>query len=493
MDTRPKLLLVSIPRLSPSPQLGLQFLVKQLKSADIHATIYDANLILYQMYANDSTLWSQIELWGIQQQSQQQTDPELWLVLKSIFIKWANDINQQNPTYVGISVFTHESRNWASWLCYFIRSVNPDIKIWLGGKGICVPGVPYADFAQICLDWELCDFYFNGEAENEMINFFQDKPHVVNNYQEPLINHNIDVHNFEILDTSHYNMTSNWYAEHDFSQNHHVVEKQNSGGFKIFSTRGCVKKCSFCDVHLVRPQFSMRTPDNLFNEIQYALDRGHREFHFADDMINGSNSQFMRWLAMTANYLEQNNITDFSWYSQLGIKSHRSTPTEMFDLLEKTSANLRIGIDHFSNSVLEHMQKRHTCDDIFWFFEQGKNKKYFYDVLLFVCSYPTEMQQDFDQFCQGIKDLVPFKDQINILDFGTTCSIPTGSKLQDLPGMHLGATQVQWYYDDNPSLDGNEKLRRRRVVGRLADDLKFKLRINRTQWARMEKWLAPTR
>jgi hypothetical protein len=484
------IVLVSVPRLNPAPQYGLWLLQNQIAAENFKVKIFDANIDLYHMFGQNSAVWKKLEVWGIQQQDWNDTDSELKQILTEIFSTWADHILNLYPATIGISVFTHESRNWTQWLCYHIKLKNPSVRIILGGRGLNNPGKPQADFAEQCRSWQLCDKYFNGESEVELIKWLKGQPCIINNHSQFTINDQLDVECFDRPDLSKYTLDSTWYDDRDVDSNHQVIPDNSDKKYKMFSTRGCVKTCTFCDVHLARPKFSMRSSTNVFDEIRYAVENyGVKEISFTDDMINGSNRQFMQWLEMLAKYLDQHKILDFSWGSQFGIKDRRSTPQGLFDLLAQTNAQLTIGVDHLSDSVLEHMQKKYCYQDIVWFFEQGKNLNYRYQLLLFVLCYPSEQLIDFDLLYNRVIELSQYRDQINLWDFGTTCNIPVGSVLESLPGMHLGNTQILWTWDSNPSLTTKEKQRRRSLLEKLGEQLMLPVRKKQTQNIRMQAWM----
>lgn len=476
---------VTIPRYTPSPHFGLQVLGNYLDSAKV--VFYDANLDLYNSYGY-SEYWTELETVGIQQLTQSKISQAAWQIIASKCQHWANEILKLCPDYIGISVFTHESRNWAQWLCYYIRKTNSSVKIILGGRGLNDPGQQTTNFGQQCLDWQLCDYFFNGEAEHELTKFLAGLPSNVNQSTNFAINHNLDYKRTIFTDTAPYNFKSNWYTGQDkFNSTHNVIET-DSQSYKTFSNRGCVKRCTFCDVHLMRNSLSSRSPKNLFNELQIAIDNGHRTISFSDDMINSNNKQFMTWMELLANHLARKNINDFTWASPFGIKAQSSMPDRMFDLMAATGANLVIGVDHFSNAVLDHMKKRYTQDDILSFFDRAKNKNIKYGVLMFICSYPTETKQDFEILRQGIRQLSQYRQQIGTWDFGSTCNIPVGSELAAMPGMHIGTNQNDWTYEFNPELTAQEKIQRRGALDSLAQELDLVVRKQRTQWLRIQSW-----
>lgn len=481
-----KLLLISIPRLNAKPQAGLRYL-KDFLFQIVDVEIYDANLDLHKELIHTDH-WPAIEKWGIAQQRKKDTPIELWKIIQARFDHWTMQIKSHHPDYIGISVFTHESRNWAQWLCYNIRTQLPDVPILLGGKGLCDPGLGQAVFGQYCKTFDLCDHYFNGESENEMMKYFQEMHCIIDNFDHPVINNNIDFEKFSTHDNSEYFIENNWYSDHDRDGHENSIQSTDIDYYTTFSTRGCVKKCTFCDVHLVRPKFSMRSAQNLFEELKYAIDRGHRYVCFSDDMINGSNKQFMSWMESLALYLESKQINGFTWSGQMGIKSKRSIPAEMFELMRRTGARPTIGVDHFSDSVLDHMGKHYNRDDIFDFFEKGKKNDVVYGLLMFVIAYPTEQTKDFETLVENLVKMVPYSHQVGLWDFGTTCNIVKGSVLESLPGMVLQKNQTSWDWPGNRDLDTEQKRYRRQKIEKLAAELGFNVRRQRTQKIRLDAW-----
>jgi len=484
-----ELVLVNIPRMSPSPHFGMTLLCKKLKENCIDHVFFDANLDLYQQYYNTDH-WPEIERFGIAQLSRKSTSVDLWNVIQDAINHWADTILSYSPRIVGISVFTHESRNWTQWLCYAIRSRNPRVEILLGGKGISDPGVGNASFAQECKAWRLCDHWINGESEISLIEYILYQTPVVDNPNSYVLE-NIDFYDFSVIDQKNYNIVSNWYGGFDNAAHtgHTLSDTDNEPSLKTYATRGCVKMCTFCDVHLLRPKFSMRSPQNLFDEIRSAIENhGIKKIMLTDDMVNGSNRQFMQWQSLLAQYLQDNKISGFRWGSQFGIKSKLSTPIEMFNLLSMTGAQLTIGFDHFSNDVLEHMQKKYTVDDIFWHLENFYDKNILCTLAMFVLSYPTETKKDFEIFLQYLTEFSKYQKIIELINLGTTCNIPQGSILEKIPGMILGQTQISWNYSFNPDLDIEEKKRRRIEAECMCDKLGLTVRKKRTEWMRIESW-----
>ena len=466
------IILVSVPRLNPMSQSALFKLSQNIEQDGLTCNIYNANLDLYDKFYN-TEYWNDLETWGIQNNS---LEGKLKAIVEMMSRKWAKEILAKNPTHIGISVFTHESRGWTEYLCKHLKKLSPDTIIILGGAGLNTPGIPYAEFGKKCLEDNLCDAYFNGEAEQELLKYIKNESCIVNN-EEPLtcsLNYNYQNQDHPHIDTD-------WYI---YDNDSTTISETNV--YIAESTRGCVKRCTFCDVPLIRNyKFDIKNPNDLIEELKKAIDSGKNKIQFTDSMINGSNSSFIIWLEKLANHLEKNNICDFFWKGQYGFKSIKNTPNEVFDLLSRTNAHLNIGMDHLSDNVLKHMRKQYTYEDIIWNLENTKNK---ISNCIFVIGYPTETIKDFELLKSRFKEVQQY-DCVKCWDFGTTCSVPVGSELSKLPGIETQENQIKWYWPGNPTLTLDERIRRRKEIEQIAIENDLTIRKQRTQWKRIEKWI----
>jgi radical SAM superfamily enzyme YgiQ (UPF0313 family) len=486
------LVLVQIPRMSPIPGMGVWLLQEQLEKKGYRSQVFDANLDLY-LHHSESSLWQEIEQWGIQQKTLYQGSTATQALLCEIFNSWTKIIVDLDPKIVGISVFSIESRNWCAYLCLWLRRNRPDIKILLGGKGINEPGYGHPFWAEDLLKWNLCDFYLNGESENEIISFMENTSTKVNDPNGFFINDSLDRENFIAMTPELYKkypLDSNWYEGLDSPDHPDITFVGSRKTLRTYSTRGCVKTCTFCDVHLLRPKFSIRSAQNIVDEIKYAIEMHDiREISFADEMINGSNKQFIEWMELLAKYLDANKIFDFKWRSQFGIKSRRSTPDVTFELTHRTGANLAAGIDHFSDDVLLHMQKKYTSDDIYYYLEKWNQYPIKLNPMMIVCGYPTETIHDYNILKNALANMSSYKKIIELIDLGNLCNIPIGSPLEKLPGMTFGRSRLHWDYQGNADLTVAERIRRRTELDEVIERQGFVNRKKRTYWLRIEAWL----
>jgi hypothetical protein len=483
-----RIVFLQIPRMDPEPQFGLMLMEDSLKKAGHDPIVYDANLDLYQHFDLEGLEWDELERWGIQQLTYSELLPEIYNKVLDIVDNWGKHVSTLDPDYIGVSVFSHESRNWSKLVCYALRKYNT-APIIIGGRGLSDPGVGAAQFADELLKWDLADFFVNGEAEKEIVNIVEGKTEKVGT-REFFVEDDIDRYDISFIDPDrfkHYEIKSTRYHIKDFQHINVVDSDKREKMNKTFATRGCVKRCTFCDVPLTRNKFSMRSPENLVNEIKEAYYRyGIERTWMGDDMINGSYKHMISWLEPLAKWIQDEGLEDsrIRWVSQFGIKSRKSTPEELFELMSITHAEPNIGIDHFSDSVLAHMKKRYTKDDIFWYYENFLKHNVQVPITLLMSSYPTETLEDYQINLDSLTEFAKFIPVMHSLELVTSCTLSVGSELEALPGMHLGNTRGDWFWEGNPELTIEERIRRRMGIEEHAVALGYTSRKQQTNWLR---------
>ena len=61
----------------------------------------------------------------------------------------------------------------------------------------------------------------------------------------------------------------------------------------LIGSRGCVRKCTFCDVEAYWPKFRWRSAQNIFDEMMYYYKNNNMDrFIFYDSLVNGNSKQF---------------------------------------------------------------------------------------------------------------------------------------------------------------------------------------------------------
>ena len=100
-------------------------------------------------------------------------------------------------------------------------------------------------------------------------------------------------------------------------------------GVYIAASRGCVRKCSFCNVPDLWPKFRMRSPESIVAEIKHNADQGAKVFQFTDSLINGDLKKWRKINYALAELREDKKYQDLRYLGQF-ICRPRKQQTEEF-------------------------------------------------------------------------------------------------------------------------------------------------------------------
>lgn len=369
---------------------------------------------------------------------------------KKLIDQYAQQIVNNNPKFVGVSVFTYQSRVAGELLAIAIRKIKTDIKIIFGGQGVIDSGIMgNSSYAQRLISNNIIDYYIRSEGEISLVELLK------GNINYPGIN---DITFSQIQDLD--NLPWPDYSDYDFS-----IYRTKS--IPILASRGCVRDCSFCDIH-EHWKYAVRDGNDVADEMIYhAQTYGIYKFGFGDSLVNGSLKQFKKFIKKIAEFNQSSN-NKITWTGQYIVRSSKQLNKEYWQNLAKSGAtSLAIGVETGSDQVRKHMQKGFTNDDLDYtvqMFEQYNISCLF----MIITGYPTETFRDFqetlDMFTKyqhlGKKGLI---------------SVGPGSGLAILPGtllfkqadtynIQLDKWENNWIAHDNPALDVDERINRRRVL-----------------------------
>jgi hypothetical protein len=382
---------------------------------------------------------------------------------------WIDEITDYSPRYIGISVFTYQCRRATELFCAEIRKQLPQTKIILGGQGILDGGIngsrKWIDKLQ---SLNLFDFWVKSEGEKSLVKILKN--------QEALGGVNeFDLSQVEDLDS----IPLPDYSDYDFNLYEDKI-------LPITGSRGCVRSCSFCDIHTHWKKFTFRTGETIADEmIKQSQKYGITKFRFTDSLVNGNLKQYKQFIKILAEY---NSHTDspIKWTGQFIIRQKSTSDDEMWRLTALSGAyNLAIGIESGSESVRQHIGKEFTNNDIDHAMECMDN----YDItciFLMLVGYPTETEKDFQDSVEMFKRYQHYANKvITNVELGSTLGIlpntPLADNAQEL-GIKLDARHENfWTNINNPSLTFKERLRRRFTIRQLLVDLGYNLREDNHQ------------
>ena len=296
--------------------------------------------------------------------------------------------NQHNPEYIGLSIFTSESLDFGLVLCYMLRKYFPNTKIIAGGKGLEVnhmgAGKKHYHY------WDehtIADLIIIGDAESEIIHSIQqNKTGLVTS--QPQSKSDLD----QIPIPEWHNYDLKLYSDLSGTRDQQATDIEPY--MAVTASKGCVRKCTFCDVADFWPEFIYRDPVRVADEIIHNYRHtGIKYFQFTDNLINGSISNYRQ---MNQRLVE--TIPRTIKYEGYAIfRGKNQMPEDDFRLAAQAGCvSWSVGVESGSEKVRYDMKKKFTNDDIDW----SVNTLYKYGISqdwLLIVGYPSETELDFEE------------------------------------------------------------------------------------------------
>jgi len=181
-----------------------------------------------------------------------------------------------NYDWITITAFSYWNNRMVRMIC---ENIRPKVKskIVVGG-----PGIESDDFGKELYNESLVDYYVHGEGEivlRELINGNDDYPGI--NGKPP-----VQIEEIENLPLPN-------YSYFDLNKYDLLLSKPD---LFIYGSRGCVRKCTFCDVEHYWPKFKYRTGKNIAEEMINNYEKfGTTNYYFTDSLLNGSLKEFRQF------------------------------------------------------------------------------------------------------------------------------------------------------------------------------------------------------
>lgn len=377
-----------------------------------------------------------------------------------------------NPRFVGISVFTFQCQLFTKQLLIKLRTKFLN-QIIVGGAGLSSNGIgaKQNDFGIELLNQQLIDYYIRGEGDYALIELLK------SNTKFPGINNDTQQQIDELDKISYPDYTDVIKLPYEWSTGLPQIP--------VTGSRGCIRKCSFCDIHVAWKKYRFRSGENLAKEfIHHYQKHNVRNFWFTDSLINGSMKSFRDLCQSLIDFYQQNKLPDrfFSWGGQWIVRDPSSMPANDYALAARAGMNgVAMGVESLSESVRDHMRKGFTNKDLDFTLEQMHHNNmncYF----LMIVGYPTET---LDNFNEGIIKFEQYQHYaldgtIYGVNLGSTASIDEGTPLSYLDHeLHMDPSRqnigYNWLSLSNPDLTFKERIRRRIVLQEKLMNLGYKI------------------
>lgn len=359
--------------------------------------------------------------------------------------RWSQQVLAYKPKIVALSVFSYKSREFAQQLADIIKSKNPEIKIVAGGSGIkdSLNGKVLINVDNIIID----------DGEYKWAKFLDDTVEYFDNLEAPYL-----------PDYSGYDLQN--YTKHN-----------NTVYVPVTGSRGCVRKCTFCEVHQ-HWDYKYRDPIVVAKEIKNILELiPDASIHFTDSLVNGSLPNFEKLVDLLIKL--KSEFPKFQWGGQFIIRK-QSTEQYWSRIAQSGGTNLEIGVETGSDRLRYEMDKKFTNSDLdlsLAYMKQFGIKSVF---LMFV-GYPTETLEDFNQTLDMLTRYQHYVDNtISSVQLGYNFSIHLGTPIYNAskdPTSTIITTvdPLVWYNKENKTLTYEERLRRRLTLQQHAQTLGYQL------------------
>ena len=267
--------IVSLPRLDLTrPAIAPAILASLANKVNLTNKIFDFALQTYERSTKDE--WDQFELyWQID--LGYKLDEPYRKKLDTLFDQYIQEVLEQEPEMIAISVFSHNSINSTQMFLEKLRT-KTQARIIIGGQGI---QSKYSDktFGEDMLGKGLIDYFLAGEAETTFAKI------IAGETEGPGIN------NFGWKQLDNLDLTPlPDYTDYDLSKYHHL---ESGKSVWVNASRGCVRRCDFCDIGKLWKKFRFRSGQSLYQEMKHHMTEYKvKTFQFADALINGSMKAF---------------------------------------------------------------------------------------------------------------------------------------------------------------------------------------------------------
>lgn len=320
-------------------------------------------------------------------------DEEIEEEVYNLFFSTAQQILSFTPEYVGLSLFSYVCQTSNKWLCYFLKKLNPDVKIVIGGPGCLHTFTGESKYVNQMREWSLIDYHIRGDAE---ISF------------KKLLSNELP---YEGVDTlSWKELTQNELLDLPIpNYNDYNFDLYETKAVGIIGSRGCVRQCTFCDYIANWKKFQWRTAEHIFNEMLIQSQKYNINFFkFQDSLTNGNLKEFNKLMCLMANYNENNPNNKMSWVGYYIFRDKTNNSEKEWEIIKQSGAKvLIVGIENLNAHIRYSIGKKFSDESILFHLRQAK-KHNILCVLLNIVGYINETEKDIDYIKKWLKTNTEF-------------------------------------------------------------------------------------
>jgi len=439
-----KSLVINPPFIEPHrPPISVAIIAELLRLENHDVTVKDINIELFHDVGREQ--FYDIQIISVTQDINASL-PSIFRVLE----RELGTLDLPQFDWVFISCFSYWNNVVTEKICHWLRS-KTKARIVVGG-----PGIEHEQFGQYLHTTRAVDYYIAGEGEHSVPALVRgDSEYAGINGRPPQ----------QIEDIEHLPLPN--YGFFDLARYDWLLD---SPDVFIYGSRGCVRKCTFCDIETYWPKFRWRSGESIAGEMISNFEKyGITNYYFADSLVNGNLKEYRRMCEILAGYKE--NL--FRWGSYAIVRPRANHPASWFDLTKAAGGHfLSVGIETGVDRIRFEMDKKFTNDDIDWHLEQSQRVG-IQNNFLNMPTWPTETLAEHREY------LDMFRRWRNFAVDGTIFGIRISPVTVALPGTRLQAQHTRmfdldhdayseypeikwaaWKVESNPDLTHREKLRR---------------------------------
>jgi len=347
----------------------------------------------------------------------------------------ADRIVSKNPKWICLSLFCRTAKDFSVNLCKHLRTLT-SAKIVIGGNAVFTDEKSPRPWAKVLLKAKYIDYYIVGDGEEPLYNLL-----TVGSLE------GVNVEQFQILE----DLSTQPFSDYtDYDWDLYPVKR-----IPMYGSRGCVRRCTFCDVYKIWKKFKLRSADDVFNEMLFQIEQtGIRSFYFRDSLINGSVSEYKKLIRLMAEYNQSHDINErITWASFFIFRPKNQMDEEDWKLTAESGAvDLIVGIESLVDHIRFHMRKKFTNDDIDFGLEMAKKYRIGLTFLLII-GYVNETEQDFEDSLTWLREHQQYAGfPIHSVSAGGTLTVT------DLTDLYQNAQDFDITIGDNIYLWENKKI-----------------------------------
>jgi radical SAM superfamily enzyme YgiQ (UPF0313 family) len=427
--------------------LAIAYLAQSCCEAGLSVRAVDLNVKMHNRHT-DRALWNmdRYKAWTTPEEF-----PETYEALWPLTEHYLKQIAALDAKVIGFSICT------SSWL--FTRETARRLKVMAPGKVIVYGGPAVTNSLDVeLIEADECDYMFFGEADLALPKFVRailsgGDPGKVGGFLR--VGDPIDSAKIETI-----------IVPRNTSYPTPTFEDLNLGDYStdavpLLSSRGCIRRCTFCNDHHISRKFRPRKAEDVFSDIEwYVLNFGAHHFTFLDLLINGHIAELEKLcdLIIASRY-------EIRWGGQGVIRKEMSA--EILQKMAKAGCQSFVyGIESFSDKVLKLMNKPYTRE-LAKRVLTDTHEAGIESIINIVVGFPGEGPEEFAETYNFLRDHRDLIDQVASV---SPCLVNLGSELFDTYqdyGIIFTPTDgsVKWYTEDGNTYA--ERLRRLMAVTEL--------------------------